>query len=106
MMLDDKMRLAVTRQNRSVFTKKLIFDSAATLFAIKGYRCTTIREIAAAAAVNPALISYHFQSKASLYDQILGEALEHATSKVAEIEFDAGAPDAEHKLIAIFAHAF
>lgn len=48
-------------------TRREILDAARQLFAAHGYRATTIRAIAAAAHVDPALIHRHFGSKENLF---------------------------------------
>ncbi|TGU92907.1 TetR/AcrR family transcriptional regulator, partial [Mesorhizobium sp. M00.F.Ca.ET.186.01.1.1] len=42
-------------------TKMRILSAAAKLFDTYGYKGTSVRQIAAEAQVNSALISYHFQ---------------------------------------------
>lgn len=49
-------------------TRKRILESAAKLFARQGLGRTSVREIAAAANVNVALVSHHFGGKDKLYD--------------------------------------
>lgn len=48
-----------------------ILDAAETLFAVQGFASTTIKQIGAAAGVNPALIYYYFGSKEELYRRLL-----------------------------------
>lgn len=52
-------------------TKELIFEAAIELFHAKGFKGTTIRDIAAKARVNPANISYYFQGKQGLLEACL-----------------------------------
>jgi AcrR family transcriptional regulator len=52
-------------------TKERIIEIAAELFAKKGFDAVSVREIAREAEVNLGAINYHFQSKQSLYAQIL-----------------------------------
>ena len=56
----------MTRE-RSSTTKATIWTAAAALFAERGYAATSVRDIAAAAGVDPALIIRHFGSKESLF---------------------------------------
>jgi AcrR family transcriptional regulator len=48
-------------------TRAAILDAARTCFAERGYDHATIRDIAAAAAVDPALLHHHFGSKHDLF---------------------------------------
>ena len=51
-------------------TKDKILKAAKTLFAQKGFREVTVREIAARAGVNSALIGYHFGGKKDLFNEV------------------------------------
>ncbi len=50
--------------------RKLIVSAAIPLFAKKGFRGTTTKELAAAAGVSEALLYKHFPSKDSMYEEI------------------------------------
>jgi TetR/AcrR family transcriptional regulator len=52
-------------------TAAAILDAAEPLFARQGFAATTIKQIGAAAGVNPALIYYWFGSKEELYRALL-----------------------------------
>lgn len=52
-------------------TAAAILDAAEPLFAQQGFAATTIKQIGAAAGVNPALIYYWFGSKEDLYRALL-----------------------------------
>lgn len=52
-------------------TRKRILDRAERLFASKGYRAVTTRELARACRVHPYTIQHHFGSKPKLYDAVL-----------------------------------
>ena len=52
-------------------TATAILDAAEPLFARQGFAATTIKQIGAAAGVNPALIYYYFGSKEELYRALL-----------------------------------
>lgn len=54
-------------RDRSAAVKKSIRTAATTLFTERGYEATGIRDIAALAEVNPALVIRHFRSKESLF---------------------------------------
>ena len=51
-------------------TRKAILDAAAGMFAARGFRAATIREICAAAGANIALVSRYFGSKQGLYAEV------------------------------------
>ena len=51
--------------------KELILQSALALFSAKGYKGTSVRDIAAAAEVNVALINYYFISKEGLFEKVI-----------------------------------
>jgi AcrR family transcriptional regulator len=52
-------------------TKRRVIAAASTLFAERGYRGTTVRDIAQRARVNLAAAHYHFGSKETLYIEVL-----------------------------------
>jgi AcrR family transcriptional regulator len=52
-------------------TATAILNAAEPLFAGQGFAATTIKQIGAAAGVNPALIYYYFGSKEELYRRLL-----------------------------------
>lgn len=55
-------------------TRQLIVSTAARLFAARGYDTVGVREIGAAAGLNPALINLYFGSKAGLFREIARDA--------------------------------
>ena len=52
-----------------------LIDAAIKLFADKGYEGTSVRDLATAAGVNVAAVSYHFGSKDELYHEALRACL-------------------------------
>ena len=56
-----------TPNTDAVTTRDRILDAAAELFAEKGYRGTTIRNVCGRAGANVAAVKYHFGSKNELY---------------------------------------
>ena len=52
-----------------------LIDAAIKLFAEKGYEGTSVRDLATAAGVNVAAVSYHFGSKDALYTEALRSCL-------------------------------
>ncbi|MFE4455906.1 TetR family transcriptional regulator [Nocardia tengchongensis] len=52
-------------------TRESIVSAARSLFLERGYRRTTVRAVAGAAGVDPALIAYHFGSKKGLFADVM-----------------------------------
>ena len=52
-------------------TKEKLLDAAEKLFASKGYHGTSLREITRSAAVDLALVNYHFGGKEKLFEAVL-----------------------------------
>lgn len=59
-------------------TREVLLATARRRFAEAGYDKTTVREIAAAAGVDPALIRHYFGSKAALFRATMGRPFEPA----------------------------
>ncbi len=55
-------------------TRRRLLDAAVAIFAERGYRKTTVRDICRAADANVSAVKYHFGHKAALYDA----AFDHA----------------------------
>lgn len=51
-------------------TKNKVLSAAEQLFAAKGFRATSISDIAAESGISNGLILYHYQSKKNLYEQV------------------------------------
>lgn len=64
-------------------TRDQILDSAETLFARQGFSATPIKEIAAEAGVNSALLYYYFEDKETLYKAMLSRLIEGLVSSLA-----------------------
>lgn len=54
-------------------SKQKILNCAKELFASKGYRATTIRDISSEAKLNSSLISYHFKGKEGLLIELVSQ---------------------------------
>lgn len=63
-------------------TKVQIVRAAVGLFSIRGFGTTSMREIAEAAKVNSALISYHFKNKQGILEWIMIQYFEDLFSKL------------------------
>jgi len=59
------------REERGDRTARGLLDAARHAFAERGFVGASVRDIAGAACVNPALIRYHFGSKEGLYQRVI-----------------------------------
>lgn len=84
-------------------TRELLIAAAARLFAAHGYDGVSIDEIAREAAVNKAMVSYHFGGKLGLFQAIVRAALEPLAERAATL---ATVPGDEGELIAAFIGGF
>ena len=62
---------------QSMTTKERIVDEALTLFASKGFRGTTVKDIADAVGIKDASLYKHFKSKKEILNTIVEEAYVH-----------------------------
>ena len=62
-------------------TRDKLLDVAGRIFADRGYRAATIREICVAAGANVAAVNYHFGDKLGLYTEVVQES-----ARAAEVE--------------------
>lgn len=69
-----------------------ILDAAETLFAHQGYAATSVREIADAVEVNPAMVHYYFGSKHALLRHVLERALEPLAGAIGAMRTEGQAP--------------
>jgi AcrR family transcriptional regulator len=74
-------------------TKSRILDAAEKLFALNGFKPTSLRDITAEAQVNLAAVNYHFQSKDSLIDAVIARRIEPVNRRRLQM-LDALGPDA------------
>ena len=61
-------------KQESVNTKQKLISAAKKLFAQKGFKETTIKDLVCEAGVNASLVSYHFGGKEGLYKACIGQA--------------------------------
>ena len=77
-------------------TQARLLESAAEVFAEKGYRDATVAEICRRAEANVAAVNYYFRSKENLYVEALRAAFEEGIRKYPpDAGVDPGAPPAE-----------
>jgi AcrR family transcriptional regulator len=73
-------------------THQQLLDAAGPLFAEKGFRATTVREICEAAKANQAAINYHFRDKENLYIECVRDAGQGCLSSVPMPVWPEGTP--------------
>lgn len=61
--------------SRDLETRERLVRAAESLFAERGFKRVTVREICVTARANVAAVNYHFGGKAGLYDEVLRWAI-------------------------------
>ena len=72
--------------------RERLMDAAAELFSRRGYRATTVRDIAAAVGMLPGSVYYHFPSKGALLLAVYEEGVRRVTRRVDEAVAQAEGP--------------
>lgn len=80
---------------KTVPTREAVFQAAATLFSEKGFDGVSMDDIARLAAVNKAMIYYHFASKAGLYNAVLRDTFSAIEDAVRGVREAGGTPEAQ-----------
>jgi TetR/AcrR family transcriptional regulator, regulator of cefoperazone and chloramphenicol sensitivity len=73
-------------------TRDALLEAALRVFAERGYRLGTVREICRRAGVNGAMANYHFGSKQDLYRAALREAVVRIQKKASRAGIDGRSP--------------
>src|ERR1700693_5176052 len=73
---DSSIHMILREASTPIDTKTRILNAAEKLFGMSGFDATSLRDITAEAQVNLAAVNYHFQSKDSLIDAVIGRRLE------------------------------
>src|ERR1700674_232597 len=85
-----------------VGTKTKILDAAEKLFGQNGFDATSLRDITSEAQVNLAAVNYHFQSKDSLIDAVIGRRLEPVNQRRIQMLDAAGPSPALEQILEAF----
>lgn len=72
-----------------------IMNTAIELFAVKGFEGTSIRDLAAAAGVNIAMINYYFGSKEKLFESIVEQKAAYTRVELTEVVNNSSLSDME-----------
>ena len=78
-------------------SRQRLFVAASAEFAARGFAGANVDRIAHAAAVNKAMIYYHFDSKLALYQEVLGDMFQAVAGRVRGVAASATPPDAKLK---------
>lgn len=70
-------------------TRAALLAAARELFVERGYPSTSVRQIAARAGVNPAMIRYYFRDKAGLYETMIRDTIGPALQELSDLSEDA-----------------
>jgi AcrR family transcriptional regulator len=76
-------------------TRDKLLDVAGRIFADRGYRAATIRQICVAADANVAAVNYHFGDKLGLYTEVVRQSARIAEFQAAQTVIDQDAPAEE-----------
>ena len=66
-------------------TRDLLFQAAAALFSARGFDSVSVDDIAARAAVNKAMIYYHFADKLALYRAVVTDMVTAVGERVSDL---------------------
>ena len=62
-------------------TRERLLEAAGKVFAEKGFRATTVRDVCKKAGANIAAVNYHFGGKSKLYAEVLSSIFRYAMGK-------------------------
>ncbi len=82
----------MTAPDPSPASRDAILDAATDLFARQGLEATSIKQIGAAAGVNPALLYYYFADKVALYHAVIERMVATLPASLADVAQRAESP--------------
>jgi len=91
----------MSAHDQSLETRQRLLEAAGEVFATRGFRCATVRDICRRAKANVASIHYHFGDKETLYLALLKSCADDALKRYPPSLGLGGSATAEEKL-----HAF
>lgn len=86
-------------------TRERIVEASTHLFAERGFRKVTVREICAASQANVAAVNYHFGDKAGLYREVVKRAI-RAMRETNDLSQQAGAGTSPEDQLRAFIRVF
>lgn len=90
---------------RDAETHDRLVDAAARLFAARGFKEVTVREICRAARANVAAVNYHCRDKEGLYREVLGKAIDAMQSTTGAAR-EAGQGASPEQKLRTYIHVF
>jgi len=78
----------MTKDKIDISTEEKLKEAARVVFTRKGYAASTVRDIAAEANINLALVNYYFRSKEKLFELIMSETIQKLFEKLRPIIYD------------------
>ncbi len=84
-------------------TRQQLLEAAGTVFAERGFRNTTVREICQRAGANIAAVNYHFGDKEKLYLEVFRYSREKELERFPSLRESAPLPP--EKKLAVFVHS-
>ncbi len=104
---DGLVQTVVVTVTRDVETRERLLKAAERLFADRGFKKVTVRDICRAARANVAAVNYHFGDKLGLYREVMQSAIDgmRGTNDAAREAGDGQPPEEQlRRYIAIFVH--
>lgn len=86
------MNLPTHRVAEDTTTRDRILQAARPLFARNGFDGTSVRDITAAAGVNLAAVTYHFETKHQLYLALLDQIMQPIAERLVQATLGEGSP--------------
>ena len=86
-------------------TRERLLEAAGPVFARRGFKAATVREICQGAGVNVAAINYHFGDKLELYSQTLARCMREGLDRYPVDQGLSASASAQKRLFA-FVHSF
>jgi AcrR family transcriptional regulator len=83
-----KVSTSKSKMGRNSRQKRLILEKSASLFHRKGYRSTSMKDIARVCHFKPANIYYYFSSKEQILYEVFKEAADRLNNNIASLEHD------------------
>ena len=83
------------KKENDLETRERLIKSATVLFAERGFRNVTVREICKASRANVAAVNYHFRDKAGLYHEVMQTAIVEMreTNELSQRAGEGGTPE-------------